>query len=78
MKKDNFKTPNETFENPGTAVPVDGQPETAFELIKKYGTYNIQPTAESDNRYPEIAQGFSKYGNLESDGENPHKPQKKQ
>ncbi len=34
-----------------------GQPETVFELINKYGTYEIQPTAESGNEYPQIAQG---------------------
>ena len=76
MKKGKHTDANNVFENPGTAVPVDGQPETVFELLKKYGTYNIQPTAESDNRYPEISQGFSKYGNLESDGENPNKDKK--
>jgi len=43
MKKDNFKTPNETFENPGTAVPVDGQPETAFELIKNTEPITFSP-----------------------------------
>lgn len=36
---------------------VHSQPEDCFELINKYGTYNIQPTAESDNRFPKIAQG---------------------
>lgn len=36
------------------------QPDTAFELINKYGTYEIQPTADSDNEYPQIAQGLPK------------------
>ena len=48
---------------PDTAVsarPVEGQPETAFEMVNKYGTYNIQPTAESGNSFPEIAQGYPK------------------
>ncbi|MBR7071724.1 MAG: hypothetical protein IKI29_06160 [Clostridia bacterium] len=39
---------------------VHSQPETAFELINKYGTYEIQPTAESDSEYPAIAQGLPK------------------
>ena len=34
-----------------------GQPETAEELINKYGTYEIQPTADTDNPFPAIAQG---------------------
>ncbi len=41
---------------------VHSQPEDCFELINKYGTYNIQPTADSDNYFPEIAQGKAKRG----------------
>ena len=37
---------------------VASQPETVFELVNKYGTYEIQPTAESDNDFPKIAQGL--------------------
>jgi hypothetical protein len=40
---------------------VMGQPETAFELINKYGTYNIQPTADTPNDFPAIAQGTPNY-----------------
>ena len=44
---------------------VHGQPQDAEELIRKYGTYNIQPTAESENRYPTIAHGLPrKAGNF--------------
>lgn len=45
-----------------SATPIVGQPENAFELINKYGTYNIQPTADSDNQYPTIAHGYPKNG----------------
>ncbi len=38
-----------------------GQPRTVDEQINKYGTYEIQPTADSGNEFPEIAQGISKY-----------------
>lgn len=31
--------------------------ETAFEMINKYGTYEIQPTADTENLFPCIAQG---------------------
>ncbi len=74
MKKED-KIPR--FENSGAAVPVSGQPETAEELVNKYGTYNIQPTAESENRYPEIAQGYSKYRHHETDGEGTVKDKRK-
>lgn len=54
MKKSK-KEPSES-----SAQAVLGQPETAEELIAKYGTYNIQPTAESENEFPKIAQGLPK------------------
>lgn len=38
--------------------PVFGQPETCDELIHKYGTYEIQPTNDSDNSFPKISQGL--------------------
>ena len=38
---------------------VMGQPENASEMVNKYGTYNIQPTSDSGNEYPAIAQGLS-------------------
>lgn len=45
-----------------SVLSTDGQPDTAEEMTMKYGTYNIQPTAESDNQYPQIAQGLPKHG----------------
>ncbi len=45
------------------ATPVLGQPQNAIELINKYGTYEIQPTADSDNDFPKIAQGLPKQKN---------------
>ena len=38
--------------------PVETQPETCDELLHKYGTYEIQPTAESGNEFPKIAEGL--------------------
>lgn len=32
-------------------------PENAREIVNSYGTYNIQPTADTDNDFPAIAQG---------------------
>ena len=39
---------------------IASQPETVYELLNKYGTYEIQPTADSDNDFPKIAQGLPK------------------
>lgn len=41
-------------------MPIGGSPETAEEMINKYGTYEIQPTADSDHVFPTIAQGLPK------------------
>ena len=35
-----------------------GQPDDCFELVNRYGTYNIQPTADTDNTFPAISQGM--------------------
>lgn len=34
-------------------------PDSSFDLINKYGTYEIQPTADTDNPFPHIAQGLA-------------------
>ena len=39
-------------------MPIGGSPETAEEMVNKYGTYEIQPTADSDHVFPAIAQGL--------------------
>ncbi len=36
---------------------VQDQPETVDDMVNKYGTYNIQPTCDTDNEFPCIAQG---------------------
>lgn len=38
---------------------IGGEPETAIDLVRKYGTYEIQPTADTVNDFPTIAQGLS-------------------
>ncbi|MBR6531074.1 MAG: hypothetical protein IKT61_01065 [Clostridia bacterium] len=52
MNKDTSKLYRKTDE------AVMGQPETCDELIHKYGTYEIQPTNDSDNDFPKISQGL--------------------
>ena len=53
-----------------SSEPFGGMPETAFEMVNRYGTYEIQATADTENMYPAIAQGFNK-GIIETDRENP-------
>lgn len=42
-----------------STVTNKGMPETAYQMVNFYGTYEIQPTAETDNQYPAIAQGYN-------------------
>ena len=41
-----------------SVTAILGQPETPFDLVNKYGTYEIQPTNDSDNDFPKISQGL--------------------
>jgi hypothetical protein len=43
-----------------SAVSIGDAPDDSFQIINKYGTYEIQPTADTDNKFPTIAQGFSR------------------
>lgn len=40
--------------------PCFGEPESCADLVNKYGTYNIQPTAETENTFPLIAHGLAR------------------
>ncbi|MBQ3816753.1 MAG: hypothetical protein II802_00590 [Clostridia bacterium] len=57
MKEDKEDKKKKWMEMP--EIYADTQPESSFQLINKYGTYEIQPTADTDNQYPAIAQGFN-------------------
>ena len=35
-----------------------GEPESVTELLNKYGTYEVQDTADTENEFPAIAQGL--------------------
>lgn len=37
---------------------IPDSPETPSEMVNKYGTYEIQPTSETDNEFPTIAQAL--------------------
>ena len=55
MKNDKKKT----FPSSPSVMPLEDLPDTVPEIINRYGTYEIQSTADTDNRYPAIAQGFN-------------------
>lgn len=40
---------------------VPGDPVTAWDMVNKYGTYNIQPTSDTENAYPAIAAGVLRH-----------------
>ena len=35
-----------------------GVPQNCFDLVNQYGTYNIQPTSNTENLFPMIAPGL--------------------
>ncbi len=37
-----------------------GIPQSSFDLVNQYGTYNIQPTSNTENVFPLIAPGLPK------------------
>ena len=43
-----------------SADPVMGQADSVWELVNQYGTDEIQPTADTDDAFPKIAQGLPK------------------
>ena len=58
MNKEKEKNYIKQLEENITYIPDN--PETPFEMVNKYGTYEIQPTNEIDNEFPTIAQGLPK------------------
>ena len=44
--------------------PVCGDEPDSIQLVNRYGTYEIQPTADSHNFFPAIAQGSYTDGQL--------------
>lgn len=41
-----------------SAKPPLGDVTDAEDAVNKYGTYNIQPTADTKNLFPQISQGL--------------------
>ncbi len=57
MSKKNKNEKNNKIDIEMSSKSYDGVPETSFDLVNKYGTYEIQPTSDMQNEWPEIAQG---------------------
>lgn len=38
---------------------VHGNPEDVFGMLNKYGTYEIQPTSDTENTFPLISSGLA-------------------
>ncbi|MBR4123819.1 MAG: hypothetical protein IKT93_05315 [Clostridia bacterium] len=55
-----------------SVLPLSDLPRTVEEMVNRYGTYEIQSTAATENQYPCIAQGFNKK-QIKHDCENPRK-----
>ena len=52
MSKEKKERTHYPFPDAPFADPVFGQPESCADLVNKYGTYNIQPTADTENVFP--------------------------
>ena len=60
MKRDTEDLKNtKRFDPPKcpSAIAFCGNPENSVEMVNTYGTYNIQPTADTQNEFPAIAAG---------------------
>ena len=55
MEKENKNYINRLEEG---VTHIPDNPETPWEMVNKYGTYEIQPTNDIDNEFPTIAQGL--------------------
>lgn len=44
---------------------VTGNPDTCSEMVTRYGTYEIQATADTQNIFPTIAQGLVRQKNVD-------------
>jgi hypothetical protein len=61
------RKPGHSYDPAPQARGYFGSPETCMEMVNRFGTYNIQPTADADNLFPAIAQGFPRHLNNEAD-----------
>lgn len=55
MKKKKEKLP---YISDPDVQQIIGQPDSAWEMVNRYGTYEVQATQDTDNLFPTIAQGY--------------------
>ena len=60
--KDKEKFP---YSETPTLNAFPGEPEDCFDIVNRYGTYEIQRTADTGNFFPAIAQGLPKDADFE-------------
>ena len=53
-------TSDETFRYDPTPMnhAFPGQPDDCFDMVNQYGTYNIQPTSDTEHLFPLIGPGL--------------------
>ena len=69
--KNKAKFPETPDRTPNTPLKPKEESKNVFDLINEYGTYEIQPTCDTENQYPAIAQGFNK-NIIQTDRQNKH------
>ena len=60
--KDKEKFP---YSETPTLNAFPGEPEDCFDIVNRYGTYEIQRTSDTGNFFPAIAQGLPKDADFE-------------
>ena len=62
MPKDKRRDEQERGGIPYDETPMlhlfPGVPESCFDLLNEYGTFELQPTCDTENEFPAIAQGL--------------------
>lgn len=57
-KKENKKKNDEKINLTPSVTPVPELPIDSVDMVNTFGTYNIQPTNDTDNDFPKISQGM--------------------
>lgn len=69
--KNQKKFPETPDRTPNSPLKPKEEGKNVFDLVNEYGTYEIQPTCDTENQYPTIAQGFNPKM-INTDCQNPH------
>ena len=69
--KNSKKFPETPDRAPNSPLKPTEDGKNVFDLTNEYGTYEIQPTCDTENQYPLIAQGYNKTL-LQTDRQNKH------